>query len=256
MPSVLALSPHLDDAAFSAGGTLARLTASGWNAEVVTVFTASVPNPRGFALDCQLDKGLPVDVDYMALRRAEDATACEALGARPTWLTFREAPHRGYESAPELFGPRRYDNALAKALEASLASLISNRIVDLILAPQAVGGHVDHVELVSALQRLGPKQPVLWWADWPYAARAESHPARPFEAVMMALPNLALDVDVEPKRAACAAYVTQVGYQFPGACGLDIALAATGGVERFRAQGDAAALLAPLAFLSLMEEVT
>ena len=72
---VMAVSPHLDDAAFSVGGTLAALAAAGHQVTVLTCFTASVPHPAGFALACQLDKGLPADVDYLALRRAEDAAA-------------------------------------------------------------------------------------------------------------------------------------------------------------------------------------
>ena len=39
---VVAVSPHLDDAVFSAGGTLARLAAAGHEVTVVTVFTGSV----------------------------------------------------------------------------------------------------------------------------------------------------------------------------------------------------------------------
>ena len=67
--TALALSPHLDDAAFSAGGTLHALARAGWRVVVATVFTRSVPDPQGFALACQLDKGLDASVDYMALRR-------------------------------------------------------------------------------------------------------------------------------------------------------------------------------------------
>ena len=74
-PLALALSPHLDDAAFSCGGLLAGLSAAGWRVVVATVFTASVPEPKGFALACQTDKGLDPSVDYMALRRTEDAAA-------------------------------------------------------------------------------------------------------------------------------------------------------------------------------------
>ena len=87
MPHALALSPHLDDAAFSCGGTLARLAAAGWRVTLCTAFTRSVPDPTGFALACQLDKGLGPEVDYMALRRAEDDAACAALGATPGTLT-------------------------------------------------------------------------------------------------------------------------------------------------------------------------
>lgn len=35
-PLAVAVSPHLDDAAFSAGGLLARLVDHGWRVEVVT----------------------------------------------------------------------------------------------------------------------------------------------------------------------------------------------------------------------------
>ena len=100
---VLAVSPHLDDAAFSVGGTLAALAAAGHEVTVVTCFTASVPDPGGFALACQLDKGLPADVDYLALRRAENAAAMAVLGATPVDLDLPEAPHRGYTSAADLF---------------------------------------------------------------------------------------------------------------------------------------------------------
>ena len=72
MTTLLALSPHLDDAVFSAGATLFRAARRGWRVVVATIFTGNVAQPTGFALACQLDKGLAADVDYMALRRAED----------------------------------------------------------------------------------------------------------------------------------------------------------------------------------------
>ena len=110
MRTALAISPHLDDAAFSAGGTLARLARRGWRVVIATVFTRSVPNPQGFALACQLDKGLPPDADYMAIRRAEDEAACAALGAEARHLPLAEAPHRGYGSASALFAGVRPDD--------------------------------------------------------------------------------------------------------------------------------------------------
>ena len=55
-PTALFLSPHLDDVAFSCGGTAAALGRAGWRLVVATVFTASMPAPTGFALACQLDK--------------------------------------------------------------------------------------------------------------------------------------------------------------------------------------------------------
>ena len=86
MSTALAISPHLDDAVFSAGGTLAHLATAGWRVVMATVFTASVPEPKGFALACQLDKGLSPEVDYMGLRRDEDLTAADELGVEAVHL--------------------------------------------------------------------------------------------------------------------------------------------------------------------------
>ncbi|WP_193560476.1 PIG-L deacetylase family protein [Dankookia rubra] len=239
MPRALAISPHLDDAAFSCGGTLARLARMGWAVTVCTAFTQSVPRPTGFALDCQLDKGLGPEVDYMALRRAEDAAACALLGAAPQWLDLPEAPHRGYGDARALFAPPRPADGIAAPLTRALISMLDAG-PDLVLAPQAVGGHVDHVVLVRALSAVLPTDlPVLWWTDFPYSAKPQSHPARPFAAEMAAWPDVAVEGDAETRHRACSAYGTQLGFQFGGEAGLRQALAEAGAVERFRAQGRA-----------------
>ncbi|WP_192912407.1 PIG-L deacetylase family protein [Paracraurococcus ruber] len=239
MPRALALSPHLDDAAFSCGGTLARLAAHGWTVTLCTVFTRSVTDPGGFALACQLDKGLDASVDYMALRRAEDAAACAALGVRPLWLDLPEAPHRGYPDARALFAPPLLADGVVAPLAQLLAPLL-HPAPDLLLAPQAVGGHVDHVQLVRALDSvLPPDLPVLWWTDFPYSLKPHSHPARPFAARMQALPDCAVEGDAAGRLAACAAYRSQLGFQFGGAEGLARALAEAGPVERFRMAGRA-----------------
>lgn len=220
MPHALAFSPHLDDAAFSCGGTLARLVKAGWEVTVCTVFTRSVPHPTGFALACQTDKGVAPKADYMALRRAEDRAACAALGATPIWLDWPEAPHRGYHCAAALFGPPHEDDT---------ALNLPDLPADLVLAPQAVGGHVDHVLLARALRH--DTRPMLWWTDFPYATRAQV--ARPFD--VSPLPEWHVAGDAAARLAACAAYTTQLGYQFGGAAGLQVALAAAGPTEIFRA---------------------
>ena len=162
---VLAVSPHLDDAAFSAGATLAALADAGHEVTVVTCFTRSVPAPTGFALACQLDKGLPPDVDYLALRRAENRAAMAVLGATPVDLDLPEAPHRGYTSAADLFaGVHPGDGVWTE-----LADLLGGLSADLWLAPQALGAHVDHLQVLRAVASLDP--PALWWPDTPYVLR-------------------------------------------------------------------------------------
>lgn len=223
----LALSPHLDDAAFSAGGTLARLAREGWEVWVATLFTASVPNPQGFALACQLDKGLPPEADYMAIRQVEERRACAALRARPLFLGLPEAPHRGYGSAPALFGPTRPGDDAARRARPALARAIRRVRPALLLAPQGIGGHVDHVALLRALRSLrAPRGAALWhWEDFPYTLRRNTHPARPFAARMRRLRHVAVRGDRAAKLRACAAYATQLGFQFGGEAGMRRAMA-------------------------------
>ena len=240
MPTALALSPHLDDAAFSAGGLLTTLAAGGWRVVMATIFTQSVPAPQGFALACQLDKGLAPDIDYMALRRDEDDAAAAALGlAAPCHLPFREAPHRGYASAPELFADLRADDAIDRAIAPALADLIATEAPDLLLAPQAVGGHVDHVQVVRALRSVAPAAPILWWRDFPYTVR-EATPKEPLAPLFADLPAQAVAFDAEAqarKLASCAAYASQIGFQFGGRDGLAERLAREAGTERYRLTG-------------------
>ena len=235
MPRALALSPHLDDAAFSCGGTLALLAREGWKVTVCTAFTRSVPEPTGFALACQLDKGLPAEADYMALRRGEDAAACKALGAVPVWLDLPEAPHRGYGDVQALFGAPLEGDPIEGELAEMLAPLLKAGPT-LVLAPQALGGHVDHVVLVRALRAvLDDDEAVCWWTDFPYAMRPHSHPARPFATEMDRLSEIAVRGVVEARETACLAYGSQIGFQFGGAEGLREVLELAGPLERLRA---------------------
>ena len=100
---------------------------------------------------------------------------------------------------------------------------------------------MDHVQAVRALHLLRPAAPVLWWRDFPYLAKRGTHPARPFEAAMAGLPEEERPIRVETKRHACAAYATQLGFQFGGPEGLARALDEAGPREAFRAERPAAA---------------
>ena len=209
MTTLLAVSPHLDDAVFSVGGTLAALAREGVRVVVATCFTASVPDPSGFALACQLDKGLDASVDYMALRRAEDVAACAAVGAMAIHLPFAEAPHRGYGSAAALFAERREDDGVEAMLASALATLIGRLAPDRMLGPIGIGDHVDHQVVRSALT--GPGRTVEWWEDWPYADRAD-----PPDRSRAVAHRLSVE-DTANKIAGCQAYASQLGFQFGGA---------------------------------------
>ncbi len=229
------LSPHLDDAVFSVGGLMAALADEGQELHLVTCFTRSVPHPTGFALACQLDKGLSAEVDYMQLRREEDRRACELLDAQPYWLDLPEAPHRGYHSAAALFGDFVEQDTVQSELQEQLEGAVVKIKPDLILSPVGVGRHVDHRRVVQAVEKLRAElsnRLFLRWYDEPYLSRhPEQYPRqvaterRPgWEALHQQATDskrlpVPLDVDAyaDRKLVACAAYATQVGFQFGGA---------------------------------------
>ena len=231
--TLLALSPHLDDAVFSAGGALAARADAGWQVVVATLFTGNVAEPTGFALACQLDKGLGPEIDYMAVRRAEDETACSVLGLHPVHLPLLEAPHRGYERASELFEPPHADDPASLELARTLGALLETHAPDELWAPRALGGHVDHVLVHRAARAAASDVRLRWWTDWPYADRTA--PADPEAATVAGLvwEDEPLSSATQSRKAdACAAYVSQLGFQFGGEAAMRARLSVRG-VERY-----------------------
>jgi len=250
MPRALFLSPHLDDVAFSCGGTFATLAMRGWETTLCTVFTRSVPCPTGFALACQLDKGLGPDVDYLALRRAEDDAAAASLGAtHVARLDLPEAPHRGYASAAALFAEFVAQDEVAAQLVSSLRAPLAAS--DAVFVPQALGSHVDHRRVRDAVLTMTREDETLparlrWYRDAPYVLRDPgASPAPPVGDAYPSSETVALDrAALARKLAASSAYVSQLPFQFGGEAAMRAALAefarregansATAAGERFR----------------------
>ncbi len=195
-----------------------RLAASGWDVVLLSVFTASVPDPKGFALRCQTDKGLGPEIDYMALRRAEDADFARVAGFADvrSW-PFAEAPHRGYESPADLFAGAHDGDEVWQAIAGELSALAASLVPDVVFAPQGLGSHVDHLQVIQAVCAAGLDPRAAWYRDTPYALREPS--AEPFPRLPGGLLDRAVGIDdvLERKIAGCCAYASQIGFQFGGA---------------------------------------
>lgn len=214
MKRILAVSPHLDDAVFSAGGTLAEHALAGDAVTVLTCFTGNVEQPQGFALACQLDKGLAPDIDYMELRRAEDEAACTRIGATALHWPFLEAPHRGYESAPALFGDVLPGDDIAASLCEKLGAFLQNEKFDMCYGPYGIGGHVDHLVVRDALKHVAPACRMIWWEDFPYAMRGAA-PAPGMQRHSLS------DHSAHRKLAAVLSYRSQLAFQFGSRAGAE-----------------------------------
>lgn len=142
--TILVVSPHLDDAVLSIGGSIAMWSAAGHRVVVASVYTA------GPALD-ELAPSMRKFADYTT-RRAEDAAACAVVGAETRRLdqierAFRKPYLKGWSffSTPRERGGFDRLHAVTSAID-GLADLAPDRV----LIPLGIGNHVDHVEAMIA----------------------------------------------------------------------------------------------------------
>ena len=84
---VVFLSPHMDDAVLSCGGTIHRLNRRKVPVEVVTVFTGS-PTGELSPLAKWMHNAWGLPYNAVVYRREEDRQAIASLGGRATYLPF------------------------------------------------------------------------------------------------------------------------------------------------------------------------
>lgn len=231
MYDVLYLSPHLDDAALSCGGQIAQQTAAGRRVLVVTVMAGDPPGGdapggdapgaafSGYAL--ALHDRWQLAHDAVAARRAEDIAACAILGAEHQhW----PAPDCIYRLHP-LDGRALYTDWAQitgdiHPAETALIDGLVERLADLppclrIIAPLAIGNHVDHQIVRQAAERYFG-QTLMYYEDYPYvrepqALTAVIPPGDPgWQVTQIPLAGTAVQTKIE----AIAAFASQLSTFF------------------------------------------
>jgi hypothetical protein len=178
---IVAVSPLLGDAAFSAGGTVHRHARHGHELVIVTVFTATSP-----------------------LRAPDDEAAKVLNAAGAIHLALDEAAARGYDDP---FTGVRDDDDAPRVAAAVLTVALGQLEADLVLGPAAIDSHVDRVIVDRVLEDLA--LPRLRWLEQPYAMR---HPDAVPEGERVAVP---LDPpDLAAKLDACTLYPERVEAEF------------------------------------------
>lgn len=219
----IVLSPHLDDAALSCGGMIAALAAAGQPVLVVNICSGS-PGPETafspFAQATHARWGLP-PAEAVRLRRAEDETALETLGADSYQLDLLDAIYRlpaSYADDATLFGAVAQGDPLGYALGARLRALAERYPAAIFYGPLGVGRHVDHQAThgaVSALARAGAS--VAFYEDFPYVLRAGALAERLAElggAEAFVPMVTAIDGTLARKIGAIEAYASQISSLF------------------------------------------
>ena len=193
MTTVLAVSPHLDDAVLSFGGRLAWLAAGGAQVLVYTVF-AGTPSPPYSPAAVRLHELWGLPGDPMRTRLAEDTSALAILGATPLHGPFLDAIYRRDDQGGWLVGDSTSYRRRRMGTEADLVNTVAAAIERLIaehrpahvLTCSATGGHLDHVRArdatVAAARRGGA--PLRCWEDLPYAVKSRHIPPLPVGATL------------------------------------------------------------------------
>lgn len=191
---IVCFSPHLDDAVFSAGGTLAELSKK-MPVTVVNVFT-SAGDARSTLSAKQFLKQSKIASPgtLFKVRLNEDKKSLKHIRADVLDLNYTDALWRKKKRSvfpvrvagnvlPEfvsLYPTYRYhvikgnihkqDSDLVVELARRFRNIVPDPTTVAVFAPVGVGSHVDH-NIVRNACRLAFGKDVFYWLDFPYFAR-------------------------------------------------------------------------------------
>jgi LmbE family N-acetylglucosaminyl deacetylase len=166
------LSPHLDDAALSAGGLIYEQTRSGLPVELWT-FMCGDPHLTEFSPLAQIlhaQWGFANAEETVRERRIEDNQAAEILGAKAIHFDFLDCIYRRGKDGEWLYQEQIFipPHEGDSNLPSQIASTIMPRLQpdDVLVCQLSVGSHVDHVLVRKAAELLG--RPLIYDIDMPY----------------------------------------------------------------------------------------
>ena len=166
------LSPHLDDIVLSCGGMVWQQVQAGAQVEIWTIFSGDAPAGELAPFARELHERWGTGPQASAVRRAEDAAACQSLGARHLHLNYPDCIYRVRADGSPLIAsnqdlfetPLQTQQALIDELAARLAESLPGRAR--LACPLSIGGHMDHRVLRAAADQLGRR--LHFFADYPY----------------------------------------------------------------------------------------
>lgn len=233
MAKLLAVSPHLDDAALSYGGRLADLATAGHDVVVYTVFAGS-PEPPYSPAAVGFHEQWKIQGDPVLPRREEDRNAMKLIGATPVHGAFLDGIYRRDEAGGWLIGggriPLDYQGGaelpLVAEISVTIEQLIAEHNPERVVTAAAVGNHVDHQRArdatVAAAMRTGV--PLSLWEDVPLSNKTDVIPALPSGLVRGEPVAEPVGPDAwETKLRAIACYASQLEMlRFGGAGVIDL----------------------------------
>ncbi len=162
---IIFLSPHFDDAVFSCGGEIYYRSLRGEKVGVATVFTSNKTDKiTDFGKKIISIMSLTPE-NYRYIRQTEDQKASHILNFTSLYLHFPEAIFRGVSNFKELF--KNTFSSEEEELVYTIAREIDSLETEIVVAPAAIGDHIDHA-IVKKAAYLSKKFVVLY-EDIPYS---------------------------------------------------------------------------------------
>jgi LmbE family N-acetylglucosaminyl deacetylase len=223
------LSPHFDDIALSCGGLVWEQNQAGEPVQVWSIFAGEIPpgplSPYAAGLHARWEAGQNAPAE----RRAEDLTACRAMGAVPRHFDLPDCIYRRgldqathlYASEEGIFGPiHPEEQGLVEQLAGNLQAQIPAEAV--VVCPLTLGGHVDHRLTRAAVEKIDRN--VWYYADYPYVLSRISELEALRQTGWQSTDFPVSETGLEAWTASVAAYTSQISTFWPDVPAMQVSL--------------------------------
>jgi LmbE family N-acetylglucosaminyl deacetylase len=220
----LFISPHLDDAILSCGGTINRFGEQGGRIIIATIFTTDYKGQEPLSELARTNLRVwGLGESSFVKRCEEDRLAANHLGAQVEHFGFQDCIFRQDEEGRFLYTQRVIDvpvhpfdwKNLEPALKEALGSLFHRYAGQhlRIFCPLALGAHVDHILVRHAVESLVSPQEILYYEEFPYALRSNVG-----ENQMKSMDPYTVNIsdqDLQARLTASSYYASQIPGLFP-----------------------------------------
>lgn len=171
---VVILSPHMDDAVLSLGQHIIKWVKENKRVKIVTVMTSFGENENVpiYTKNYVIKSGFKSITDFQAARKKEDIEVMKSLGVEYEHWDLVDGGFRG-EKKDLYYYPTKNDlvSGIITKKDRKIVRKITRMILKLkakmILIPYGIGGHVDHVILKKAAEKV-KKNSKLFYLESPY----------------------------------------------------------------------------------------
>lgn len=184
--NIICLSPHMDDAVFSCLDHL-LLWKGNNQITIVSIFTRfDTPFLTPAAAMYMQYSGCNNIEELNKRRLEEDTRAMKMANIAYRRLNFIDAAFRQNNQIPlypkykNIFSGKinEADKQTVKKIKHELASFCK---ADLVLVPQGIGSHIDHLITRMVAQQVFPKEKIMYYFDYPYTL---FHPLKKWKIIL------------------------------------------------------------------------